>query len=265
MEISGQTKIYVIVADPIQQVKTPQNINKWIGRAGADAVLVPMHVAAENLKDWVLAMRSIKNLGGMVVTVPHKMAIKEYCDELTPAAKMVGAVNIIRRELDGRFIGDILDGQGFVAGLKRSKIAITGKKVMLCGAGGAANAIAFALAQEGISALGIYNRTRPKVDEMISRLKPLYPRVQLYACTDNPVDFDIIVNATSLGMSDTDPMPFNAGKLVSDQIVAEIIMKPALTPLLAVAQSKGCTIQFGLPMLECQIDLMANFMMIGRQ
>jgi shikimate dehydrogenase len=265
MEISGKTKLYVIVADPIGQVKTPQNINKWIAQAGADAVLVPMHVSPENLASWFAAMRGIKNLGGIVVTVPHKMSIRHLCDQVTPAAEMVGAVNVIRREPDGRMLGDILDGQGFVAGLKQSQIALQSKQVLLCGAGGAANAIAFALAQAGVARLGIYNRTRPKVDEMIARLSPLYPEVKIEAVTSDPTGFDLIVNATSLGMAVGDALPLDAQALLPGQTVAEIIMTPALTPLLEVAQSLGCKIQYGLPMLECQIALMARFMKIGEE
>jgi shikimate dehydrogenase len=263
MEISGKTKLYAIVADPIEQVKTPQNINKWISLAGVDAVLVPMHVAPENLTTWFGAMRGVKNLGGIVVTVPHKMSISHLCDEVTSAAKMVGAVNVIRRESDGRMVGDILDGQGFVAGMLRNNLPLKGKQVMLCGAGGAANAIAFALAQEGVGRLGIYNRTRPKVDEMIARLSPSYPDVLIEAVSSSPEGFDVVVNATSLGMAPGDALPMDANALVAAQTVAEIIMTPALTPLLAIAQTKGCTLQYGLPMLECQIDLMARFMKVG--
>lgn len=265
MDITGQTRICAIVADPVQQVKAPQLINAWVAKKCVDTVLVPMQVSSADLASWAQAMKGLKNLDGFIATVPHKIAMRGLCDEVSAAAAMVGAVNIVRRDPDGRLIGHILDGEGFVAGLRRSWIDPKGKRIMLCGAGGAANAIAFSLASAGVAELAIHNRTTAKAQELIDRLKPIYPSVDLTIATDSPVGFDLIVNATSLGMSETDPLPFRAYQLVATQIVAEIIMKPALTPVLAVAQEKGCTVQFGLPMLECQIDLMADFMRLGQR
>lgn len=263
-EITGKTKLFGIVADPIQQVKTPQLVNAWVAKHNADAVLVPMHVPPNGLKTLVDGLRAMINFGGMVVTVPHKTTIIHLCDELTPAARMVGAVNVIRRESDGKMVGDIQDGKGFVTGLQRHNIDVKDKKVFLAGAGGAANAIAFALCEAGIKELGVYNRTAAKVEEMFSRLSKVYPSEKMTLATDSPAGYDVVVNATSLGMADTDAFPLNVEQLQATQIVAEIIMKPALTPLLAAAQAKGCKIQYGLPMLDSQIDLMADFMRVGK-
>lgn len=259
-EITGKTKLYAIVADPILQVKTPQNLNRLFDERGIDAILVPMQVPASGLERWVAAMREVINFGGMVVTVPHKTAIARLCDALTPAAELVGAVNVVRRETDGRLIGDILDGRGFVAGLRVSGIEPAGMRVYLAGAGGAANAIAFALAEAGVSLLTIHNRTRAKVEETISRVRNAYPRVELRAGSHDPSGHDLVVNATSLGMIESDPYPLDVGALIPAQTVAEIIMRPEITPLLVAAREKGCRIQLGMPMLAAQLDLMAKFM-----
>ena len=264
IEITGKTKLYCIVADPIHQVKTPQNINKLFESRGIDGVLVPMHVAPAGLPAFMAAMRGVINLGGIVVTVPHKTAIAKLCDAVTPAAALVGAVNVIRREPDGRLVGDILDGKGFVSGLRAHGIEPQGKKAFLAGAGGAANAIAFALAEAGVSQLTFHNRTTAKVEDLIARLSTLYPAVRMTVGTRNPAGHDLVVNATSLGMAPGDPYPLDIQALTDDQIVAEIIMKPELTPLLAAAQHKGCRIQYGLPMLQCQVELMATFMGVER-
>lgn len=263
-EITGKTKLFALIADPILQVKTPQAINRLMMARGLDGVLVPMHVPTAALPGCVAALRGMLNFGGLVVTVPHKIAIVSLCDEVTPAAALFGAVNVIRREPDGRMVGDILDGKGFLSGLSKHGIAVRGKNVFLAGAGGAANAIAFALADAGVQQLTIYNRTRAKAQAMISRLSIIYPNVKLKVGSANPAGNHLVVNATSLGMFATDAMPMNVGDLTSDQIVAEIIMSPALTPLLAAAQSRGCRIHYGAPMLECQIELMADFMGIGK-
>lgn len=259
-EITGKTKLYAIVADPILQVKTPQNLNRLFGERGIDAILVPMQVPASGLERWVAAMREVINFGGMVVTVPHKTAIARLCDALTPAAAMVGAVNVIRREPDGRLVGDILDGRGFVAGLRTNGIEPAGMRAYLAGAGGAANAIAFSLAEAGVSLLTIHNRTRAKVEEMITRLRKAYPGVDLRVGSDDPSGHELVVNATSLGMVEGDPYPLDVTALNPAQTVAEIIMRPEMTPLLVAARGLGCRIQLGMPMLAAQVDLMAHFM-----
>jgi shikimate dehydrogenase len=260
IDVSGKTKLYGIVADPIGQVKAPEMMRKVFEQRGIDGVLMPMHVAPKDLPAFTQALRGIQNFGGMVVTVPHKTTIGVLCDEITAAARTVGAVNIVRRDPDGRLFGDILDGRGFVAGLRLHGIAPKGKKILLAGAGGAANAIAFALAEAGATQLAVYNRSADKVRAMFARLAPVYPHVELVLGTRDPRGYDLVVNATSLGMASADPLPLDASLLNAEQTVAEIIMAPALTPLLAAAQAKGCRIQYGAPMLASQIELMADFM-----
>lgn len=260
IDVSGKTKLYGIVADPIGQVKAPEMMRKVFEQRGIDGVLMPMHVAPKDLAAFTQALRGIHNFGGMVVTVPHKTTIGVLLDEITAAARTVGAVNIVRRDPDGRLFGDILDGRGFVAGLRLHGIEPTGKKILLAGAGGAANAIAFALAEAGATQLAVYNRSADKVRAMFARLAPVYPQVELVLGTRDPQGYDLVVNATSLGMASADPLPLDANLLNAEQTVAEIIMAPALTPLLAAAQAKGCRIQYGAPMLASQIELMADFM-----
>lgn len=258
--ITGRTRLYAIVGDPIAQVKTPQAINQILAQRGLDGVLMPLHVAPPAFANLVTALRGIKNFGGMVVTVPHKTAMAALCDAISPAAAAVGAVNVVRREADGRLVGDILDGQGFCAGLRQQGIAIEGQSAYLAGAGGAAHAIAFALAEAGVARLTIYNRSAARAEAMIARLATYRPALQVRLGTANPAGHDLVINATSLGMATGDDLPFRANDLTADQLVAEIIMQPALTPLLAAAQARGCRIQYGAPMLACQIGLMADFM-----
>ena len=264
IEITGSTRIYGIVADPVAQVKTPQTMRKVFDRRGTDGVLVPMHVPPAGLRDLVQALRSMKNFGGMVVTVPHKTSMVGLCDVVTPEARAVGAVNIVRRESDGTFAGDILDGKGFVEGLSQNGFKLEGLTVLLCGAGGAARAIAFALAQAGIRKLSIHNRTQAAAQQILHGVKTLYAAVETELGSEDPSGFDLVVNATSLGMRAEDPLPLDASRLVPKQVVAEIIMTPKLTRLLERAQAKGCRIQYGLPMLECQIEMMADFMGVAK-
>lgn len=258
--ITGHTRVFAILADPIHHVKTPQGINRLFEAVAFDGVMVPMQVSAENLSTVVEGLRRMENFGGCVVTVPHKTAMPALCDELTPAAARIGAVNVVRRTAQGRLVGGILDGDGFVAGLRGAGIEPAGRSVYLAGAGGAACAIAYALAQSGVARLTIANRTSAKAAELVGRMQVDFPALPISVGTDDPSSHDLVVNSTSLGMQETDALPMNVERLGASQIVAEIIMQPAETPLLRAAAAKGCRVHFGAPMLASQLALMAQFM-----
>jgi len=259
-DITGHTRIFGILADPIHHVKTPQGINRVLREQQIDGVLIPIHVPAAGLTELVQGLRRMNNLSGFIVTVPHKTAMPALCDELTPAAARIGAVNAVRRMADGRLIGAMLDGEGFVAGLRSEGIEPRGRSVYLAGAGGGASAIAFALAQSGVTRLTIANRTATRAVELVARLARDFPEVAIAVGTTDPSGHDLVINATSSGLHEDDELPLETGRLASDQIVAEIIMQPAQTKLLRMAAERGCRIHYGAPMLACQIELMAVFM-----
>jgi shikimate dehydrogenase len=263
MDITGNTRLLAILADPIHHVKAPQAINGLLAARGVDSVLVPIHVSAGNLETVVAGLRAMQNLDGLVITVPHKTAIAALCDTLEPHAAAIGAVNCIRRNADGTLTGTMLDGLGFVAGLKAHGIDPKGMRAYLAGAGGAANAIAFALAEAGVTHLTIVNRTRAKSDDLAARLAKVHPGLPVSTAPASVADHDLIVNATSLGLREGDALPLDVNALQPRQIVAEIIMVPEMTPLLVAAKAKGCRIHLGRPMLDAQLDLMIAYMGLG--
>ncbi|MBS7699616.1 MULTISPECIES: shikimate dehydrogenase [unclassified Chelatococcus] len=259
-EITGRTRILGILADPIYHVKTPQVMNTLLARHNVDAVLVPFHVAPGQLRTLLDGLRTMQNFGGFIATVPHKPAMLELCDETTPEARYIGAVNCVRREADGRMVGAMLDGIGFVEALRTSGVEPKGLRAYLAGAGGAASAIAFALAEAGVRELTIANRTRDKAEALAGRVRGIYPTLPVSTDADQVAAQDIIVNGTSLGMRPDDPLPLDVAQIEPRQFVAEVIMDPEMTPLLKAAEARGCRIQRGLPMLESQIVLMARHM-----
>ena len=257
--ISGETRIFGIVADPIAQVQTPQLLNALMHSRGFDGVLVPMHVRATDISSFVASLRLWQNFGGLIATVPHKTAIVDLCDEVSDRARAIGAANVVRREPDGRLVGDMLDGLGFIEGLRNNQIDPRGRRIYLAGAGGAANAIAFGLAEAGVAHITISNRTASRADDLMARLAAPFPSLSVRLSSD-PAGHSLAINATSLGMRPEDPMPIDVAKLDADAIVAEIIMKPEVTPVLAAARARGLRIHFGKPMLACQIELIAKFL-----
>ena len=260
--ITGKTRLYGIVGHPIGHVRVPMTFNERFARDGVDAVSVPFDAAPERFADAIRGLRALENLGGFVVTAPHKQAMAALCDEVVGEALLVGAVNTVRREPDGRLVGELFDGQGFVRGLLAHGHVLTGKRVFLNGAGGAGNAVAFALARAGVAAITVHNRTASRAADLVQRLARAYPRCAVAVGPKDARGFEIAANATSVGLKD-DELSFDVSELAPTTLVAEVIMKPEKTALILAAEARGCPAQQGKHMLDYQMDLMFDFMRIG--
>jgi shikimate dehydrogenase len=234
--------------------------NAIFAEAGFDAVMVPLHVSTADLWSLWDVLRRLNNLGGFLVTVPHKSDAAQFCDELDEAAALIGAVNVVRREEDGRMIGAMFDGVGFVAGLRANGYEPSGRRVLLLGAGGAASAIALALVSNGVAHLTIANRTVEKAITLAAQLRKAVADAPIVIGPADPRGYDLIVNATSLGLSERDPLPIEPALLNDTMTVAEIIMIPEETPLLKAALARGAAVQYGQQMLDHQLPLLAQFL-----
>jgi shikimate dehydrogenase len=261
--ISGTTALLATVGDPVAHVQSPRLVNELLAVRARDAVLVPMHVARQDLGVALAGLRVVQNLRGAVITMPHKEAVLALLDDLTPEARLVGACNVIRREGDGRLVGAILDGEGCVAALLSAGRTVRGRRVLLVGAGGAAKAIAFALARHGARQLTICNRTPAKAETLARRVRSVYDACDCHAGDCRPDQYDIIVHATPLGMRQGDGLPIVVDGLQPGTLVVDIVLAPEPTPLLREAARRGCLVQSGRPMLEAQIALMVDFMLPG--
>lgn len=254
MEISGKTRIMFILADPVAHIRGSVVLTRELRALGHDIAISPLHVGPVDLEGAVRAIRSFQNVVGFGVTIPHKIAVCPFIDELLPQAKLVGSVNFVRRDPDGRLIGDNIDGAGFIDGARASGIDFKGKRVLQIGAGGAGRSIAFSIAASGAAALGISNRTEAKARDLAQAARAAYPGCDAFATPAEATGYDAIVNTTSLGMKPDDPLPIaDPSHLTSGMTVSEIIMSPEMTPLLLEAQRRGCRISLGKTMLEHQV------------
>jgi shikimate dehydrogenase len=260
--ITGKTRLYGIVGHPIGHVRVPTAFNERFARDGLDAVSLPLDATPPRFADAIRGLRALENLGGFVVTAPHKQAMVELCDDVVGEAKLVGAVNTVRRDPGGRLVGDLFDGQGFVRGLLAHGHTLAGKRVFLNGAGGAGNAVAFALARAGVAAITIHNRTVARAEDLARRLVLAYPGCRVTVGPKDPRGVDIAANATSVGLCDGE-LSFDVSGLTCATLVAEVIMKPEKTALILAAEARGCRVQQGRHMLDDQMDLMFEFMRIG--
>lgn len=258
--ISGKTKLFATLGHPVTHVLTPQKLNTLFAKRHYDGVMVPIGVApGRDLATFAASIRVMQNFGGAVVTVPHKTAIVSLCDCLSHRAEAAGAVNVLRREADSSLTGDLLDGVGFVNGLKNAGEVIKDRRIFLAGAGGAALAIAFALAEADASHITITNRSQDKLDDLTIRLKKSFPDLSI-SQNGTPDKHDIVINATSLGLRENDPLPVDPAHLHPPMLVAEVVMVPEQTPLLKAASHAGCRTHSGRHMLAGQLSAIFDFL-----
>jgi shikimate dehydrogenase len=263
--ITGKTRVWVHVAHPSAHVKATQIVNQAFRERGLDIVAVSIDVAPEDMPSLVRGLKGWRNLVGIGVTMPHKERIVAACDELVGLAKSMKTVNLIRRDADGRFIGTNNDGVGFLAGLRQTGYDLTGKRALLVGTGGAGMAIAFNLAEAGLRSLVLSNRTTAKAEQVAARVTEAFPKAPIAVGPPDPTGFDLVINATPLGMREEDELPLDVSRLSPEMFVADIITTPARTKLLKAAERCGCRTQNGLPMLTCQIDEVIRFLGLDQQ
>ncbi|WP_061937384.1 shikimate dehydrogenase [Aureimonas sp. AU22] len=261
--LSGATHLYAILGDPIAQVASPRLFNSAFRRLGVDAVLVPFHVAPQGIPAVLEAFRVGQNFDGLVVTVPHKIAIASLIDEVGPLGRRIGAVNAIRKLPDGRLVGDNFDGLGFVRGLAGKGHTLRGRRVVVIGAGGAGSAVTHAILDEGPSALGVFDVDAVRLASLLGDLRLASSSVDIHAARADAEGYDVIVNCTSIGMHDGDPLPLAIDRLSETALVVDIILEPSETPLLRTASSRGCSTHPGIHMLDGQVDEICRFFGLG--
>jgi shikimate dehydrogenase len=257
--ISGATKLFMIVADPVRSVRTPQVLNARFSECGLDSVIVPVEVGGAGLASFVAAARHMTNLQGFVVSHPHKIAMAPLCDELSERAAEVGAVNAVRRTVDGGLRADMTDGLGFVRGLQAAGICLHGRDAYLLGAGDAAIAIAVEMVRSGARSLRVRCVDPDDTRRIMHRVEGANPNVTVTAGTADPTGSDLIINTISPPDWDRNARLLDAGKLSAAMVAAETYSIPEITPFLAAAANQGCRTCPGRFMLDNQMDLIAQF------
>lgn len=264
MQITGKTAIVLMLADPVDHIRGTLLINERFARLGLDAVIVPIHVRPENLAGCLDAIRLMHNVRGLGLTIPHKIAAVPLMDELTASARRLGAVNFVRRNPDGTLTGTNTDGAGFVTGVAANGVDVTRSRALVVGSGGVGRAIALALADAGVPELALANRDRLKAEELAREIAQCVPGCGVRVLDARQPDaldtIDLLVNATSLGMRQDDPLPVSIARLRRETVVAEVIVSPAMTPLLIEAAARGCRVIGGAEMLTPQPPLVAEFL-----
>ncbi|MDR2789234.1 MAG: shikimate dehydrogenase [Candidatus Accumulibacter sp.] len=257
--IDGTTRLFTIIGDPIHGVRTPTLFNEMFGRKNVNAVMVAHHVLAADLETCWNGLKTMRNLDGIVITMPHKTPMTGLVDSLGINARVAGAINAARRKSDGTWEGDMFDGVGCVDGLRRQGHEPAGRREFLMGAGGAGSAVAGALAQAGVKRLIVQDIDARRAARLADRIRAVYPGLDIDSGTIGDGPFDIAINATPQGMRDGDPLPFDPSPLPASTLVVDVIIKPEVTPLLVLAERTGHRIQPGGHMHRGQAVAAAKF------
>lgn len=258
-ELNGATRVYFIIGDPIAQVKSPGGVTAAFADKGLNAIVVPIHVKSYDLPGFMEVAGKLENVDGIIVTVPHKFSAYEFCTTATSRAEFLTAANTIRRNADGTWHGDMCDGQGHLSAMVKAGCKPAGKRALLLGAGGAGTAIAFSLVQAGVSELAIHDGDVERRQSLIRRLSAL-GQANIIEGSDNPEGFDIVTNATPMGMKEGDPLPVRIDTLNAAMFVSDVITVPAISPLIARARETGCATSTGIDMFNEVRDCMVEFL-----
>jgi shikimate dehydrogenase len=259
-QLSGQTRLFPIIGEPIQYVESPVSLTRTLTARGQKAVCIPLQVPADTLDVVMAGLTAVSNVDGMLVTMPHKHSAFAYCATNSERAGRLGVVSVMRRNPDGTWHGDMLDGLAFVKAQKDHGARIEGARALLLGAGGAGSAIAVALFEAGIRELVIHDPNKARVTALIDLLSD-HGDGRAMAGPADPTDCNLVFNATPLGMEDGDPLPIDVELLTTSMFVGDVIAGHGVTRLIAAARVAGCTTATGGHMVEAVQELMADFLL----
>ena len=258
MPITASTRVIGLFGDPVSHSLSPLMHNRAFAELGLDWVYVAFHVLPERLADAVRALPAL-GLAGVNVTIPHKEEVIPHLDELSRTAAMMGAVNTIRVEADGRLTGHNTDAPGFAAALARKGVGLDGRRLLLLGAGGAARAVAFQAAIDGAEEITLCDQAGERAAALASDVASHFASCRVHCI---PLERDalapataaatLLVNATPVGMEGRGGYPIDLDWLHPALFIYDLVYNPAETPLIAAARSHAIPCDNGLTMLALQ-------------
>lgn len=260
---SGETRLFPIVGSPIKYVRSPERLTRGFLARGHNAVCLPMEVDDAAFPAAMAGFAVTSNIDGLLITMPHKFAAFRYCSTRSTRAEVFGAVSVMRRNADGSWHGDMLDGLAFVKAQKDHGARLDGAKALLLGAGGAGSAIAMALLEAGVRELIVHDIERLRADRLADLIGVRFgDRIRVGPA--DPNGCDVVCNATPLGMAVGDPLPLDPRLLRGSMFVGDVIAGHGTTPFLSAAAMAGCKTANGDQMVEAVQEAMLDFMLTGK-
>lgn len=257
--INGNTEIIAHIGYPTHTFKSPLIYNPWFAHIGANVVVVPFGSQGQDYPPLLKSLFTLSNIRGALITMPHKVVTVGLLDAVTPTVKVAGACNAVKCTTDGRLVGDMFDGAGFVSGVQRKGLQLKNARVLVVGCGGVGSAIAASLAGESIGAIALFDVHNESALALGRRISAQYPGIAVSTGSNDPAGFDLVVNATPMGMNEGDPLPIDVARLSASTFVGEVVMRTEMTAFLQAAEARGCAIQVGADMLFEQIPSYLEF------
>ena len=256
--VSGATRIFGIVGDPIAQVRSPETFTAEFRRRGLDAILVPLHVLPDDFDVGLAGLLRLRNLDGLIFTIPYKARAVALASELGPQAQIVGAVNALTRK-GNSWKAEIFDGLGCVEAFSRRAIPLQGQRLMLIGAGGAGSAVGVAIAHERPAFMRLFDIDMARSQALADKIRSVSPGTLVEVALPRVDDIDVLLNVSPVGMLDDARSPITVDNLPRQLVVFDAIVKPDRTPLIRLAEEHGCTIVHGREMMRGQIYRMVDY------
>jgi shikimate dehydrogenase len=247
--INGHTELIAHIGYPTHTFKSPMIYNPYFEKQGINAIVVPMGCQPEDYPGFLRSVFTLTNIRGALITMPHKVVTVGLLDEVTPTVRVAGACNAVKRLPDGRLVGDQFDGAGFVRGVLRKGLKLAGARVLVVGSGGVGCAIAASLAGTGIAHISLFDVHAASAEALGQRIRDNYPAIDVRTGHNDPAGFDLVVNATPMGMNEGDPLPIDVSRLAPGTFVGEVVMRTEMTAFLTAAAARGCPVQVGSDML----------------
>jgi shikimate dehydrogenase len=257
--INGDTELIAHLGFPTHAFKAPLIYNPYFESVGVNAVVVPMGCKPDAFAEVLRNLFRLENIRGALITMPHKVSTVGLLDEVTRTARVAGACNAVKRLPDGRLVGDMFDGEGFVRGVRRKGLVLAGARALVVGCGGVGSAIAASLAAADVAELALFDVQDASALALAQRLRTEYPQLKVTTGSKDPAGFDLVVNGTPLGMNPGDPLPVDVERLSPQTFVGEVVMRTEMTAFLVAAQTRGCRVQIGSDMLFEMIPAYLEF------
>ncbi|WP_076997729.1 shikimate dehydrogenase [Variovorax sp. KK3] len=261
--IAGSTDLYLIPGDPVTNVRLPRMFNAVFQRHGIDAVMAPVHVSRRDFAVFVKAAFLARNVRGMVIAPPHKPLAVDLLDGAGLFGRVAGSVNVVKRIANGELEGDLFDGEGLLGALDHYNIPFRGKRVLILGAGVSAAAAGVALAEggtvNGAEYIAFHDVSAGKAAGVAAKLNAFFDATVVAADSGDPAGYDLVVNATPLGLKDGDALAVDVSRMEPHAALFDILLRNQPTPLVRAARARGLNAQAGFEMLIQQMPYYLDF------
>jgi len=257
--LTGDTRLYPIIGDPVAFVKSPQTLSAGFAARGKNALCIPMQVAKGDLAPVMDALARTRNVEGLLITMPHKVEAFRFCASSDRTSALLGCVSVMRRNADGTWHGGMLDGQAFLKAQVDQGAKPHGARALLIGAGAAGSAIAVALLEAKVGELVVCDSEPSRAAGLIAALDRIEKGQSRQGSAD-PAGFDLVCHATPMGLNDTDPLPIDVHRLQRATFVGDVIAGHGTTPLIQAARRYGCGTATGAQMVDAVQEMMLDFL-----